>query len=74
MNEGVDAEAKFKEIGEAYSVLSDSQKRAQYDQGVDLQDMHDGGGGGFGGSSARPKRLSFEARIRRGRELGGDAN
>jgi molecular chaperone DnaJ len=27
-----EAEAKFKEIGEAYNVLSDDQKRAVYDQ------------------------------------------
>src|ERR687886_2806646 len=40
------AEEKFKEAAEAYSVLSDQQKRAQYDRfghaGVS-------GGGGFGG-------------------------
>lgn len=29
---GIDGEAKFKEINEAYQILSDSQKRAQYDQ------------------------------------------
>lgn len=31
-NKAKDAEAKFKEINEAYSVLSDKQKRATYDQ------------------------------------------
>ncbi|KAF0112590.1 MAG: molecular chaperone DnaJ [Hyphomonadaceae bacterium] len=43
------AEAKFKEINEAYSVLSDSQKRATYDRyGRDgLNNM--GGRGGFSG-------------------------
>ena len=47
-----EAESKFKEINEAYEVLSDKDKRARYDQfghaGVDEQ-AGAGGFGGFGG-------------------------
>lgn len=50
VNTDKDAEDKFKEIGEAYAVLSDSQKRQIYDQ-TGATDFT-----GFGNMSNRPSR------------------
>ena len=54
MNPGdSDAEQKFKEVNEAYAILSDEDKKAKYDQygfaGVDPNMGGGGFGGGFGG-------------------------
>ncbi len=54
MNPGdKEAEANFKEVNEAYAVLSDDEKKAKYDQfGHAAFDPAAGGGAGFGGFGA----------------------
>ncbi len=50
VNKEADAESKFKEVREAYEILSDSNKRAQYDRfGHQANQQGFGGGGGFEG-------------------------
>lgn len=49
VNKEEGAAEKFKEIGEAYSVLSDETKRRQYDQFGHAAFDQNGGSGGFGG-------------------------
>jgi DnaJ family protein C protein 7 len=40
------ANKMFRDIGEAYTVLSDPQKKQRYDQGADIEEIENGGGMG----------------------------
>ncbi len=68
------AEEKFKEIQKAYSVLSDEEKREQYDA-----QRRFGGGGGFGGGARTQRQNPFDGgrqqqrqQRQRGRQGGQD--
>lgn len=51
------AEARFKDITEANTVLSDPKARRRFDNGEDLEEEQGFGGGGFGGGGAFPAEM-----------------
>ena len=63
-------EKKFKEVNEAYQVLSDSKKRAQYDQFGSAGNPFGGGGGPFGGTQGGGFEDIFR-NYQRGGQAGG---
>ncbi len=72
-----DAEAKFKEAQEAYAILSDEQRKKQYDQfGHAAFENGGGGAGGFGGFDASGFDFSdiFESIFGSGFGFGGGSS
>src|SRR5688572_33162387 len=58
-----EAESRFKEVSEAYSVLSNAEKRKEYDQVREMVGagaFRGGGGGGFGGFSGGAQSVNID--------------
>jgi DnaJ family protein C protein 7 len=54
----LEADKMFKDISEAYTVLSDPKKKNRYDQGADIEDLdNDHSGHGFGGGGMDPNDI-----------------
>eukprot|EP00924_Labyrinthula_sp_SR-Ha-C_P000858 maker-scaffold_7-snap-gene-6.35-mRNA-1 protein AED:0.01 eAED:0.01 QI:125/1/1/1/1/1/3/164/509 len=71
-----DAEKQFKDVGEAYLILSDEQKKQKYDAGYSYEEiehggMPGGGHGGMGGISQEDLMRMFMSQMGGGRGMGG---
>lgn len=70
------AENIFREINLAYEVLSDSQKKAKYDSGVDIEDLDNphaghGGHGGMNGHGGMDPNVLFQMFMQQQGGMGG---